>query len=125
RLDVPLRVACSADAKCVILVADQGDKLGSVPKASLHRGKGLLADGRISSKRKDVLDSRLEQSIDDLVELVSRVANAGEVRHRLDAGRLLDLGHQLERPVARASAGAVGDRDESGLQPSEVLERLA
>src|SRR5262249_4163842 len=70
RLDVPLGVACSADAKRVILVTDQGDELGSVAKASLYRGKGFLADRRISSKREDVLDLRLEQSIDDLVELL-------------------------------------------------------
>jgi hypothetical protein len=63
-----------------------------------------------------------EQSIDHGRELVARAADASQVGERLDAEVSLDASDQLDRARARAASGAVGDRDEVGLERGELLE---
>src|SRR6202000_2715590 len=60
---------------------------------------------------------------EDLGELAAPVSDAGQVRHRFDAGFALDRGGQLDGELARRAARAVGDRHESGLQLGELLQR--
>ena len=58
------------------------------------------------------------------VDLVTVRAHAGEVRHRLDADLVLDAPHQLDGLVARAAAGAVGDRHKRWPQLPQALDGL-
>ena len=56
-------------------------------------------------------------------QLVDRGADAGEVRHRLQADLVADARDDLERLAARRAAGAVGDADEVRRQRSQAGQR--
>ena len=64
-------------------------------------------------------------AVERRAELLDGRADAGEVRHRLDAEVLLDPLDDLDRAVARRAARAVGDRDERRRVLSELRERRA
>ena len=56
-------------------------------------------------------------------QLVDRRADAGEVRHRLEADLVADARDDLERLAAGRAAGAVGHADEVGRQRTQAGER--
>ena len=64
-------------------------------------------------------------AVEHRAQLVDRRADAGEVRHRLQAVVGLDARDDVDRLAALGgrAAGAVGDRDERRLQPRELGER--
>jgi hypothetical protein len=58
------------------------------------------------------------------VQLLAGVADAGEVRHRLDAQLVLDALHDVDRECAGPAARAVGDRHVGGLEVAQRLDCL-
>ena len=62
------------------------------------------------------------EAVEDGGDLVAVVADAGEVRHRLDAVLALDAGDDVDGLLARAAAGAVGDRDEARRQLAQPVD---
>src|SRR6185369_13906678 len=75
-------------------------------------------------QRQYVADAAVPQFVEDAADLVGRVPDAGEVRHRADADLVLDLPDQVHRLLPRAPAGAVGHRDVAGVVWLELLDRL-
>ena len=64
-------------------------------------------------------DSGSFESIEDPADFSLTGANAGQVRHGLDADVVFDVGNQLERAIARRTTSPVGYRDEVGGQSLE------
>ena len=60
----------------------------------------------------------------DLLDLRLAVADAGQVRDRVERGGLLQPQHQIVGQLPRRAAGAVGHRDERGLQRLQVGDVL-
>src|SRR2546427_583646 len=56
-------------------------------------------------------------------KLVARGPDAAEMRHRLEPVLVLDVLGDLDGPVARRAAGAVGDRDVVGLECAQLVQR--
>jgi len=124
RFHVPLWVAGPPHAERVVLFANEANQIGCVLKAARNGLESCLTEGRIAAQRKNVLDPRGQQVVDDLCQLLAGVADARQVRHRLDARGLLDLRDQFERAVPRAPSGSVGDRDKPRLQRGKLSQRL-
>ena len=62
--------------------------------------------------------------VEDLAQALDRLADAGQVRHRLEAEVLLDPLRDLDRALARGAGRAVGDRDVVGAVLLQLGERL-
>ena len=121
-VDVGLREARRADRQLVV-GADELDQLARVLEAALGLRPLLLALRRIAAQGEDVLEAEAAHLVERGAQLVDRRADAGEVRHRLQADLVADARDDLERLAARRAAGAVGDADEVRGQRSQAGER--
>ena len=114
---VDLREARGADRE-VVVGADQLDQLARVAQAAVGRHPLLRvhAGGRVAAQREHVLDPGVAHAVQRRAQLVDGRADAGEVRHRLQAVVGLDARDDVDRLAALGgrAAGAVGDRDEVG-----------
>ena len=117
-----LREARRADRQLVV-GADELDQLARVLEAALGLRPLLLALRRIAAQGEDVLEAEAAHLVERGAQLVDGRADAGEVRHRLQADLVADALHDLERLAARRPAGAVGDADEVRGQRSQARER--
>ena len=89
RLEVDLGEAGGADAE-VEALADQPDQLDRVGEAARVRRPLGLAARRVAAQGEHVLDAGGLDLLEDLAEPLARLADARQVRHRLDAEVLLD-----------------------------------
>ena len=74
-----------------------------VLQAALGLRPAVLALRRVAAQREDVLDAGVAHLVERAAQLVDRGADAGEVRHRLQAVLALDARDDVDRLVARAS----------------------
>src|SRR5262249_10873687 len=88
-LDVAFRIERRPDGERVPALHER-HQLHGVGEATGHRRKRRLALGRIAAQRQDVLDAQTPGLVEYRAELFARRADAGEVRHRLDAALLAD-----------------------------------
>ena len=109
----------------LVAAGDQRDELGGPAQAVGVRCPLLLPARRIAAQRQHVVDPGPGDLVQHLPQPVHRLAHAAQVRHRLDAQLLLDPLGDLDRPLAGRPAGAVGHRDEVGLQAPQRAQRLA
>ena len=93
-------------------------------KASRARSYSAIVARRVAAQGQDVLDGRLRVAIEDRGELVPAVADARQVRDRRQPGLPLDPDDQVMGSLPRRAPGAVGHRDERGLQGLELRDRL-
>src|SRR5581483_10275148 len=61
-------------------------------------------------------------AVQDLDQAAPGLAHAAQVGHRLDPVLALDPARGLDRALAGRAAGAVGDRDEVGLEAAQRLD---
>ena len=73
------------------------------------RDLALAATGGVATERENVLAAQRADLFQQLSHLLPRVVDARQVRHRRQA-LPLDAVHDHQRLLARAAAGAVGDR---------------
>ncbi len=123
RLRMHLREARSADREAEVL-GDQRDQLGRVAETAGGRRPLALTARRIAAQREDVLDPELLHAAEGREQLLARCADAGQVRHRLEAELAADASDQLERAGARRAARAVGDRHECRRVLAQLARRL-
>src|SRR5439155_9009691 len=123
RFEMPFRIRGRADAE-VELAAHEADELGRVREPALRLREVVLAFGRIAAQGHQVLDAIGAQPVTDPGDLIGVVADAGEVRRDLDPQAMLQLGDELDRPLARAAARAVGHGDEIGAQRLKLVDGL-
>src|ERR671915_786271 len=109
RVGVDLGEASGAYAEVEALL-DQADQLDRVVEPARVRAPLGLAARRVAAQGQHVLDARGLDLLEDLDEALAGLADAGEVRHRLDAEVLLDPPGQLDGAAAGGAAGAVGHR---------------
>ena len=104
---------------------DAGNQIGAVGIAAGVR-RVFLADAadRIAAQRHDVAHAGLVISADDVIDLATRRAHAGQMRGRRQRGLGEDTLHRRVGALARRAAGAVGDRHEVRPQRREPLDRL-
>src|SRR5437763_4069230 len=81
-----------------------------------------LAAGWVAAQGEDVVDPRGGDLIEDLPQPADRLADARQVRHRLDAEVPLDRRRDLDSAVSRRAAGAVGDGHIRRLILAEVIQ---
>ena len=93
-LGVALGVTGGGDAE-VVVGMDVANEVGGVAEAPLSSHEVLLAAGRVAAKGDDVLDARFFEALQDAVELIDGLADAGEVGHDLHARRLLGFDGNL------------------------------
>src|SRR5688572_19759945 len=118
-----LRVAGAAQTECVS-APDEANELFGVSESTLGPNELQLSFWRVSPKSEDVLDSGGVQAIQYVGDLARSVAHAGKVRHRLDSDIVLYARNEVHGQQPRASAGAVGHRDEGRFKPRELADRL-
>src|ERR1700712_1589988 len=80
--------------------------------------------GHVAAQRQDVADAGTGEAPDDLAELGTAVAHGGQVADRGDRGLARDPLDDTKRAVPGGTSGAVGDRDEGGLQRLEFANGL-
>lgn len=100
-----------------------GQLVGVVESVGMRR-KRRLSFRRVAAQGQDVFDPVVRQFLQDGADLRFRVADAGEVSHRLDAEGVFDARHQLQGLRARRASGAIGDRDKVRLECFQSLNRL-
>ena len=102
------RVAADAEAEIRVARLEQRDEVAAVAQAVLVGHELGLALGRVAAERHDVAVAAGVEPVGDAVQLLARVADAGEVGHDREA----DVGAQqpadLRGAFAGAAAGAVG-----------------
>ena len=95
-----------------VVGADELDQLARVLEAALGLRPLLLALRRVAAQGEHVVEAEAAHLVERGAQLVDRRADAGEVRHRLEADLVADARDDLERLAAGRAAGAVGDADE-------------
>ena len=118
-VDVGLGEAGGADGEGIVGL-DQLDQLARVLEAAVGLDPVLLAGRRIAAQRKHVVDARGVISSSVARSSGDGGADAGEVGHRLQAVLVLDALDDLDGLCAGGAAGAVGDRDERGLERAQL-----
>ena len=118
-----LREAGAADREPVAL-ADEPRQVGGGVQAALGARELGLAAGRVAPQGEDVVDPGRLEPVEDLDQALGRLADAAQVRHRLQAVLALDPGGDLDRAVAGRPAGPVGDRDERRPERLQGLDGL-
>ena len=78
---------------------------------------------RVAAQGEDVLDPGRLDPVQRRRQPLGGLADAAEVGHRLEAELVLQRRGDLDRAVAGRAAGAVGDRDEVGLQLRQLARR--
>ena len=91
----------------------------ALPRPALGLDEVLLAPRRVAAQREDVLDPGRGDPVERLREALPGLADAAQVRHRLQADLVLERLGDLDRALAGGAAGAVGDRGEVELQVGE------
>ena len=122
-VEVHLGEARGAHAE-VEALADQPDQLHRVGEPARVRLPRGLAARRVAAEGEHVLDAGGLDLLEELHEALARLADARQVRHRLDAEVALDRLRDLDGAVAGGAAGAVGHRDVVGLVVLQDLERV-
>ena len=96
--------------------AGELDQLAGVGEPALGRGplrpRALL---RVAAQREHVGDAGLGERVEDRLELLAGVADAGQVAHRHHRGLARDPPGDVDGRVAGAAAGAVRHGDEGRL----------
>ena len=100
------------------------DQLGGIGVAARMRLIFRARLGRIAAKRDQVANPDLPIIAGDLVDLLARRADAGQMRGRGQLGFLDDPLDGGVGALAGRTAGAVGHRHEARMQRSERLDRL-
>ncbi len=104
---------------------DAGDEFGRTAIAvGMRRVRRADAAGRVAAQRDDMADADVVIAADDLVDLATRGAHAGQMRGRQQVGLSQDAGDGGMGALPRRSAGAIGHRDEIGRQRRETFYRL-
>ena len=98
------------------------DKVRCVAESSLYWDKVGLAPRGVSPEGDDVFDTRLVQASEYTVDLVLRLAYAGEMGHRQQVGLFLDSGDYLLGEGLGYTARAVGDGDEVRVEDCEPID---
>ena len=104
--------------------ADRAHQVGGVAERILGAVVIRLVTGRIAGERQCVAHSGRGISRQNLVDLLFGVAHTGQVRHRLERGRLPDAQDKAMRQFPRRSTRAVSHRDEGRLQLLQLRDRL-
>ena len=95
---------------------------GCVAESSRYWDKVGLAPRRVSPEGDDVFDTRLVQASEYAVDLVLRLAYAGEMGHWQQVGLFLDSGDYLLGEGLGCTARAVGDGDEVRVEDCEPID---
>lgn len=103
-------------------VADQVDGVLEIGEPAFG-GFGQVG-GSVAAQGKDVFDAVGGEILEDAVDVLQGLADAGEMGHGFEMELFLDLERHLQRPGAGAAAGAVGARGEGGAQLVEAGERV-
>ena len=101
------------------------DELARVLQAALGLRPVLLAVRRIAAQREHVVDAGRAHLVERRAQLGHGGADAGEVRHRLQAELVLDALDDLDRLLAGRAARAVGDRHERRLERLQLARARA
>ena len=83
-----------------------------------------LAPRRVTAQGEHVVDTRVADLAEDLDQALGRLADAGEVSHRLDLEVLLDPLRDLDRALASRAGGAVSHGDVVRVVGPEHFERV-
>jgi hypothetical protein len=97
------------------LLTDEIDQLGRIFKAA-GRGLKFAAAGRVAAQGQNVFAVERADFFQQRADFVARVVDASEMGERGQAVLALDTIHNLQSLLARAAAGAVGDR--AKIRPS-------
>ena len=79
----------------MVEAADVGDQIGGVAKGVTRVVIGALIAGRVTGQGQDVADAGRGVTLEDLRDLVGRVAHAGQVRDGVQRRGGLDPHHQV------------------------------
>ena len=107
-----------ADREVVVARASSVDQLARVLQAAVGVAThSVLALRRVAAQREHVLDAGVAHLVERLAQL-ARVVAPTQVKCAIASSpwSRLDATDDLDRLVARRAAGAVGDRDEVGLE---------
>ena len=123
-LGVDLGEAGAADRE-VPARGDELGQLGGAAQAALGLDEVLFAPRRVAAQGEDVLDPGRGDPVERLREALPGLADAAQVRHRLEADLVLERLGDLDRALAGGAAGAVGDRGEVELQVGAAMRAVA
>src|SRR5665213_1920784 len=107
-------------------IADPADACDQFRRGLIAVGMGPIGAGHVrhvAAQSDDMADARIPIGTDNVVDLATGMADASEMRGRLEAGFLDDALDGVMRALARAAARAIGDRDEGGGQRLQPLDR--
>ena len=80
--------------------------------------------GSVAAQGEDVFDAVGGEVFEDAVDVVQRLADAGEMGHRLELELFLDLERDLQRAGAGAATSAIGARGKGWAQLVQARERV-
>ena len=105
--------------------AGQLDQLDGVGQPALGRRPGRARSlARVATQEHHVLDALGGVGVEDALQLVAGVADAGEVRDRRQRGLARDPAGDAHGLVAGAAAGAVGHGHEAGAVGLQGVDRV-
>ena len=134
RLGVSFREAGHADSesapivhpKPLALALDEANEIGRVTEVS--ECQDARPTWRIAAQRQDIAHAVGGVELEDRVDLVTSVAEAGQVRNRLEVGFAAQPHNQRMGVVSGGTARTVGDRHKTGLERRKIsdgtIERL-
>ena len=93
--------------------------------SSSNDDDGLAAlFGGIAPQREEARDAGIQELADEGRGSCPGVADAGEMRERLDVRLAEDVGQQLQGSATGRAAGAVGHRDEARVDAGQMADGL-
>ena len=95
-------------------VIEPADELHQVDRVLERIARFIVGSSlrSIASERENVADGRARVALQNRIDFCLLVANAGQVRDRIQLGRGLDALDQIMGQIARGAARAIGDADE-------------
>ncbi|CAB4605689.1 unannotated protein [freshwater metagenome] len=102
---------------------DQLDEFRGEFEFALDHVTGIV-DDRIAGQRQDVRYAGGLVLVEQRIDLVAGVADAGEMGHRRDADVLFDVDHHVAGALTGGTTGAIGDRHERRIERSEIGDGL-
>ena len=103
-------------------VADQINGVLEIGEPALGRFGQI--GGPVAAQGEDVFDAVCGEVLEDVVDVVQPLPDAGEMGHRFELELLLDFERDLQRAGAGAAGGAVGARGEGWTQLVQARERI-